>query len=169
MTTLFYTTTDTPVGKLTLLKTNKGLCALDNAPIEEITNRSWFNQSFKDADIEIDNDAFENELQELAEYFNGTRKTFTFPIDLKGTIFQQSVWRVLQSISYGQTLTYGEVARMIGKRSNAAQAVGQAVGMNPVMIVVPCHRVLSKSGELTGFRGGIQMKEQLLNLEGTSY
>lgn len=168
-TTLFYTTMNTTMGPLTLVKTEKGLCALESGQIEDLTERSWFQRTFKDTEVIYDKHSFEQEFKELNAYLDGELQRFTFSVDLIGTPFQQSVWQVLQSIPYGQSISYGEVARMIGKRPTVAQAVGQAIGQNPVMIVVPCHRVLSQSGELTGYRGGTPMKKALLDLEGVPY
>ena len=85
-------------------------------------------------------------------------------MDLHGTPFQQSVWKALQEIPYGQTVSYSDIAERIEK-PNAVRAVGTAIGANPVLIIVPCHRVIAKSGKLSGFRAGLEMKEQLLGLE----
>lgn len=166
---LYYAVFESRIGDILLAKTHKGLCLLDNATIEETTERSWFKKYFPGADLIEDASQFDTEWGEIQEYIEGDRQSFTIPIDLYGTAFQQSVWRVLQSIPYGQTFSYGEVARMIGKRPNVAQAVGQAVGENPIMIIIPCHRVVSQTGELTGFRGGLDLKARLLDLEGTEY
>lgn len=168
-TTLFYTTMNTTIGPLTLVKTEKGLCALESGQVEDLTERSWFQRTFKDKALIDDKHLFEQESQELSAYLAGELQRFTSPVDMIGTPFQQSVWQVLSSIPYGHSISYSEVARLIGKRPTAAQAVGQAIGQNPVMIVIPCHRVLSKSGELTGYRGGIAMKKALLDLEGVPY
>ena len=96
-------------------------------------------------------------------YFNGHEPSFMPPIELHGTIFQLRVWDVLKTIPYGQTITYGEVAKCIGCRS--AQAVGGAVGRNPVSIIVPCHRVIGADGSLTGYASGLERKTALLQLE----
>lgn len=101
---------------------------------------------------------------ELGEFLTGERRSFGLPVDMRGTEFQKDVWEKLRDISYGETATYGEIAEKIG-RPRAVRAVGAAVGANPVMLVVPCHRVIGKNGKLTGFRGGISMKEKLLELE----
>ena len=101
---------------------------------------------------------------QLQEYFAGTRKNFTFPIKLNGTPFQISVWQQLSRIPYGATRTYGDIARAIGKEK-AARAVGMACNRNPIWIVIPCHRVLGSNRKLTGYAGGISMKDALLNLE----
>lgn len=103
---------------------------------------------------------------QLGEYFAGTRNQFTLPLDLAlGTPFQQSVWQALLAIPPGQTTSYGELGRRVG-RPQAARAVGAAVGRNPVSIVVPCHRVLGTAGALTGYAGGLERKTALLRLEG---
>jgi methylated-DNA-[protein]-cysteine S-methyltransferase len=101
---------------------------------------------------------------QLAEYFAGTRKTFDVPLRLSGTEFQVSVLEALQKIPYGETTSYGNVARQIG-RPKAVRAVGAANGRNPIPIIVPCHRVIGSSGDLTGFGGGLDTKEELLRLE----
>ena len=101
---------------------------------------------------------------ELAEYFAGSRKIFTVPVRLSGTDFQMKVWAALQEIPYGETATYGEIARRIG-RPKACRAVGTANHNNPIPIVVPCHRVIGADGGLTGYGGGLQIKSYLLELE----
>lgn len=102
--------------------------------------------------------------RELTEYLQGRRSGFTVPSDLRGTPFQRAVWEALGRIPYGRTVTYSDIAREVG-RPAAVRAVGSAIGANPVMIVVPCHRVIGKNGALTGFRGGLDMKTRLLELE----
>lgn len=101
---------------------------------------------------------------ELAEYFAGARRVFTFPLAPAGTPFQLSVWKALQAIPYGQTRSYKQVAMQIG-RPTACRAVGMANNRNPVAIVVPCHRVIGSSGSLVGYAPGVAVKEQLLRLE----
>lgn len=102
--------------------------------------------------------------KELTEYFIKERTVFDCPLDVQGTSFQKAVWQELSEIPYGDTTTYGAIAKAI-HRPKASQAVGNAVGQNPVPIVVPCHRVLPKSGALGGYRGGPKMKAMLLALE----
>ena len=92
------------------------------------------------------------------------RETFTFPIDAYGTEFQLSVWNTVREIPYGETYSYSEIAERI-QSPNAVRAVGAAVGANPLLITIPCHRVIGKDGKLTGFRGGLEMKKALLKLE----
>lgn len=101
---------------------------------------------------------------ELDEYFLGKRTEFTIPILMKGSEFMLSVWKELQKIPYGATTTYGEIAKKIGNR-RASRSVGMACGANDIMIIVPCHRVIGKNKKLTGFSGGLDIKEKLLKLE----
>ena len=103
--------------------------------------------------------------KQLMEYFAGSRKRFDLRFELTGTEFQKEVWRCLMEIPYGQTWSYGEVARKIG-REKAVRAVANAIGANRSVIVVPCHRVIGSDGSMTGFGGGIWRKECLLELEG---
>ena len=101
---------------------------------------------------------------ELVDYLEGRRKKFSLPMDLYGTPFQLTVWKALQEISFGQTVSYTDIAERI-QRPSSVRAVGTAIGANPVLIIVPCHRVITKDGKLGGFRAGLEMKKQLLVLE----
>lgn len=103
-------------------------------------------------------------LKELKEYFEGKRKRFSIEYELQGTEFQKKVWKVLENISYGEHLSYGEVAEKIGN-SKASRAVGMACNKNKIPIIIPCHRVVGKNGKLVGFAGGLSVKETLLTLE----
>ena len=107
---------------------------------------------------------------QLREYFAGERRHFDVPLEIKGTAFQEKVWRALEDIPFGQTTSYQELAERVGAQK-AARAVGGAVGANPIPIVIPCHRVLSSQSALTGYSagGGIETKKRLLDLEGISY
>lgn len=105
--------------------------------------------------------------KELFEYFAGKRKKFTIPFYAEGTEFQKKVWKALREIPYGETRSYGEIAKEVGS-PKGARAVGMACNRNPVMIFIPCHRVIGANGSLTGFGGGLPMKEFLLKLEGQS-
>ena len=135
----------------------------------------WFvgqvNDAKEHSDIEMKDDSpiFGQVETWLESYFSGKQTSITFPLQPKGTIFQERVWKILQEIPYGETMTYGEIAQRIAKEKGvatySAQAVGQAVGKNPISIFIPCHRVLGKNGALTGYAGGVHRKEQLLNLE----
>ena len=153
------------------------------APLGEIRLRSdgksltglWFvgqvNDAKDNSDIEIKDDLpiFGQVETWLESYFSGEQTPIKIPLQPKGTVFQEEVWKILQEIPYGETMTYGEIAQRIAKEKSvatySAQAVGQAVGKNPISILIPCHRVLGKNGALTGYAGGVHRKEQLLNLE----
>ncbi|NYB74752.1 methylated-DNA--[protein]-cysteine S-methyltransferase [Sedimentibacter hydroxybenzoicus DSM 7310] len=102
--------------------------------------------------------------EQICEYIKGRRKTFDFPYELHGTEFQKRVWNELCRIPYGETRTYKQVAEAAGN-SKASRAAGAANGKNPIMIVIPCHRVIGTDGKLTGYAGGIELKKTLLNLE----
>lgn len=112
-----------------------------------------------------DPDRFKPLARQLGEYFVGLRRTFDIPIAPCGTDFQQRVWRLLSSIPYGETRTYGRLAADLGA-PQAAQAVGQAASRNPLLILIPCHRLLGKNGRLVGFSAGPELKARLLRLEG---
>jgi methylated-DNA-[protein]-cysteine S-methyltransferase len=101
------------------------------------------------------------------EYFEGRRKAFTIPLDINGTPFHREVWRALLTIPYGKTKSYGQIAQQIGK-PRAPRAVGQACGANPIPIIIPCHRVLTSTGKIGGYTGGIDIKNALLKLEGVT-
>lgn len=110
---------------------------------------------------------FEQAASELQEYFEQSRTEFTLPLAPQGTDFQQSVWKQLRGIPYGETRTYAQLADAIGNRA-AIRAVGLANGRNPISIVVPCHRVIGSDGSLTGYAGGLDRKRFLLELEGAA-
>jgi methylated-DNA-[protein]-cysteine S-methyltransferase len=103
-------------------------------------------------------------IDQLEEYFEGKRKSFDLPFEPKGTEFQKSVWNELLKIPYGETCSYGEIAKRIGN-PKASRAIGMANNRNPISIIIPCHRVIGASGKLVGYGGGIDIKEKLLNLE----
>ena len=111
-------------------------------------------------------DCLAEAVRQLTEYFAGTRKEFSFELDLRGTDFQIQVWRYLLTIPFGETRSYLDVALVLGDRK-AIRAVGRANGQNPIALVVPCHRVIGSDGSLTGYGGGLWRKEWLLNFEGS--
>ena len=153
-----FKTMKSPVGELKLVASAKGLAAIlwpnDDpkrvrlAPLTEDQNHPVLKETER----------------QLGEYFKGRRKTFNLPLDFAGTAFQKSVWKALLKIPYGQTRSYGELAKQLGN-AKAVRAVGAANGRNPISIVAPCHRVIGASGKLTGFAGGLQAKAFLLQLE----
>ncbi|WP_373232224.1 methylated-DNA--[protein]-cysteine S-methyltransferase [Cohnella sp.] len=144
--------------------TSKGLCytGSQNLPFEELAH--WAKLRFPRSTLIQDNEKLQAYVGELIEYFQGTRISFTIPFDYHGTPFQLAVWNALCSIPYGQTKSYSDIANQIQK-SAAVRAVGAAIGANPILITIPCHRVIGKNGALTGYRGGIDMKTKLLQLE----
>jgi O-6-methylguanine DNA methyltransferase len=104
-------------------------------------------------------------VSQLHEYFSGSRRLFGLPLDVRGTAFQRAVWSQVVRIPYGATATYGGIAQLVGK-AKASRAVGNALGANPLPIVIPCHRVIGSGGSLVGFGAGLDVKEALLRLEG---
>ena len=102
---------------------------------------------------------------QLTEYFNRERRQFDLPLDPHGSEFQRAVWAQLLTINYGETATYGQIAKQLGKTNAASRAVGLANGSNPIPIVIPCHRVIGADGSLTGYAGGLERKQMLLEIE----
>jgi len=143
-----------------------GLCyaSSDGEPFEEMA--SWLAKRYPGCEFVRDDEKMEPYARELSEYLKGVRREFTVPLDLRGTPFQLAVWNALTEIPYGETTTYSNIAERIRKPS-AVRAVGGAIGANPALVFVPCHRVIGKDGSLTGFTGGIEMKKRLLGLEGS--
>lgn len=150
---------------IALAATERGLCYLA-LPRDSVRGlKDWVSHHIDDCALQEDPLALEPYVQELNEYFSGLRQEFSGPVDLHGTPFQVAVWRALLGIPYGETRSYQDIARAIG-RPKAVRAVGMANGANPVPIVVPCHRVIGKNGSLTGYSGGLDIKTQLLQQEG---
>ncbi|MFK9094546.1 methylated-DNA--[protein]-cysteine S-methyltransferase [Bacillus salipaludis] len=149
---------------LYIAATEKGLCYVgsQNKPFEELSD--WAAKRFPGNNLVENNEKLNIYAEELKEYFGGKRKNFTVPFDYHGTDFQVAVWNALCEIPFGETKSYSDIANYINKPA-AVRAVGAAIGANPVLITVPCHRVLGKNGSLTGYRGGLEMKTQLLDLE----
>lgn len=157
--TLRFTTMPSPVGDLTLVASDTGLTAIlwQNDDPERVR----LGAMIEDRDDPI----LDLAARELAGYFAGTLTRFTVPLDFRGTEFQKSVWAALLTIPFGETRSYGEIARQIG-RPTASRAVGAANGRNPISIIAPCHRVIGSNGALTGFAGGLAAKALLLGIEG---
>ena len=155
----FYKTFPSPVGELKLVASDKGLTAIlwENDDPDRV--RLGPMREAPDHPVLAETE------RQLRAYFADTLKTFTVPLDFKGTDFQKSVWQALLTIPFGETRSYGQIARQIG-RPTAYRAVGAANGRNPISIIAPCHRVVGSDGGLTGFAGGLAAKERLLDLEG---
>jgi methylated-DNA-[protein]-cysteine S-methyltransferase len=150
--------TDTPVGRLRLAAGERGLIAV--LWPDHDSRRVRLGPLVEDQDHPI---LIETERQ-LGAYFAGERQSFTLPLDFHGTAFQITVWQALLAIPFGETRSYGEIARQIGK-PNASRAVGAANGRNPISIIAPCHRLVGSDGSLTGFAGGLAAKQHLLRME----
>lgn len=144
--------------------TEKGLCYIGtpNDPFEVM--EKWLFKHVKDIELIERQEGLQTYTEQLQAYMKGECKEFTMPLDLYGTDFQKKVWGILQTIPYGETCSYMEVAEKL-QNPRAVRAVGGAVGANPVLIAVPCHRVVTKDGKLGGFRAGLSMKKKLLALE----
>lgn len=159
-----------PVGQLFLAASEKGLVALEFDV--RLPGQQTVRPIPRDLRAEAKGICFERAdgkmaqyMQELEEYFAGTRREFRFPLDLRGTEFQVACWRALLAIPYGETRTYGDIARKV-RRPQGFRAVGMANNRNPIAIVVPCHRVIASDGSLCGYGGGLDIKRKLLELEG---
>ncbi len=155
---LAYKKVESPVGKLTLVASDKGLVAVlwENDKPTRVRLAQLIEKKSHSVLLEAE--------RQLKEYFAGKRKSFSIPLDMRGTHFQRSVWEALLAIPFGETRTYGQLAQQVGN-PQAARAVGAANGRNPISIIVPCHRVIGSSGKLTGFAGGLETKERLLDME----
>jgi methylated-DNA-[protein]-cysteine S-methyltransferase len=153
---MLYTTFDSPIGELLALSDGGALHGLymQGGKTAIAVRPDW-----READ-----EPFSEVRAQLAAYFAGARETFDLPLELKGSPFQRCVWRALREIPYGETISYGELARRIGIPS-ASRAVGVANGHNPIAVIVPCHRVIGADGSLTGYGGGLERKRVLLELE----
>ena len=154
-----YKTMTSPVGILTLVGSGDGLAAIlweNDDPKRVKLNIAWEDRTFP---VLVETE------RQLTEYFAGSRKKFAVPLDFSGTDFQKKVWQALLTIPFGDTRSYGEIARQVGN-PKAMRAVGAANGRNPISIIAPCHRVIGAGGALTGFAGGMKAKAFLLEHEG---
>mgnify|MGYP000918289053 CR=1 FL=1 len=156
---LYWHRIPSPLGYLLLTATAKGLSGLFMEGHSSSVRPK--------PDGKPDPAAFREAADQLEGYFAGSRREFRLAIDLVGTPFQKQVWRELQEIPYGTTVTYGQLAKRIGN-PQASRAVGLANGRNPLSIIVPCHRVIGADGSLTGYGGGLPNKRALLELEGSA-
>ncbi|MFQ6339024.1 methylated-DNA--[protein]-cysteine S-methyltransferase [Bacillus sp. AF62] len=144
--------------------TENGLCFIGSQDENFEELNIWARKKLPQHILTHSPDYLQIYTQEVIEYLENKRETFTFPIDSYGTNFQLSVWNTVREIPYGKTYSYTEIAERIQK-PKAARAVASAIAANPLLITIPCHRVIGKNGKLTGFRGGLEMKKKLLTLE----
>lgn len=156
---------DSPLGAFGAVFTERGLSCLSFPGDGPETCEGWVRRQMPRASVIGEHPALEALSAQLTAYFEGTLREFSVPLDLRGTPFQLDVWQALQEIPYSQVRSYGDIARAIG-RANAVRAVGMANHDNPVPIIVPCHRVIGSNRQLTGYGGGLDLKERLLRLEG---
>ncbi|WP_088102780.1 methylated-DNA--[protein]-cysteine S-methyltransferase [Halalkalibacter urbisdiaboli] len=158
---------DSPLGTLTIVATDHGVCHIHFGSLQKCTatlKAKLKKQGMKGELIRC-NHTVTPVKQQLTEYFNGQRFSFDVPIDLYGTAFQKKVWEALRKIGYGETRSYKQVAQEIGA-PKAVRAIGGANNQNPIPIIIPCHRVIGSNGAMVGYGGGLDKKEQLLSLEG---
>ncbi|KAB1990389.1 methylated-DNA--[protein]-cysteine S-methyltransferase [Streptomyces triticiradicis] len=159
-----YTTMDSPLGRLLLVgeesATAKGGTALAALSVPDQKHGAVVQEGWHE-----DADAFREIVSQLRSYFDGRLTAFDIEYVPSGSDFQRRVWKALETVPYGTTVSYGEVAARIGASRAAVRAVGTALGANPLLIVRPCHRVIGASGALTGYAGGLERKRRLLDLE----
>lgn len=162
---LVYNYLESPLGTLIIGTTAKGCCLLEFNDRHELSAiKSRYKKWYQVDCVEGSHPTLDRLESELKEYFNGKLRDFSIPLDLRGTQFETSVWNELLQIPYGETRSYGDIAKKLDN-SSASRAVGRANGNNPVAIIVPCHRVIASNGKLHGYGGGLWRKEKLLALE----
>lgn len=162
-TAVTYAIVDSPVGRMMVAGTDKGICSVKLGDRDERLERD-LHREYPEASIARDESALQAWVGALLKHLNGSRPHLDLPIDVQATAFQWKVWRYLQSIPAGETRAYSEVATAIGKPA-AVRAVARACATNPVCLVVPCHRVIGKDGAPTGYRWGLKRKKRLLQME----
>ncbi len=162
---VYCTSFDSKVGLIYIASTDKGVCKLSVPRQTKKDFIKWLRENFDDSEVVDNKSRNRDAIDQLTRYFNGKLAKFTVPVDLHGTPFQIRVWKELQRIPYGSTISYKQLAKRLGT-SRGFQAVGRANAGNPVPIVIPCHRVLGTDGSLVGYASGIKTKEFLLRLEG---
>jgi len=155
----FHKTINSPVGELKLVASENGLAAIIWENDDPLRVRLGPTVETPNHPVLVET------ARQLKAYFAGTLKAFSGPLDFQGTEFQKSVWNALLTIPHGETRSYADIARQIG-RPTAFRAVGAANGKNPISIIAPCHRVIGSNGDLTGFAGGLEAKQLLLGIEG---
>jgi O-6-methylguanine DNA methyltransferase len=162
---VYYSIFDSSLGMVCIASTEMGVCKIALPKEGEADFFGWLRTRFGLQDVIEDKSKNEAVLAELESYLAGELREFQSPLDLRGTEFQMKVWREVKAIPYGTTCSYRDIAERIG-HPRAYRAVGAANGANPIPIIVPCHRVIGRDGSLTGYGGGLTVKERLLRLEG---
>ena len=152
------TVMDSPVGDLRIVEHDGAITAIEYAPFRDHDGRPR-------GDRDDDHPLLVEAVRQLRAYFDRDLKEFDLPLDPSGSAFEKAVWAQLLEIGYGDTASYGEIAKRLGKSNAASRAVGLANGSNPIPIVIPCHRVIGADGTLTGYAGGIERKQALLEIE----
>lgn len=155
---------DSPLGALRVAGTARGLAYLELPHASGGGLSGWLERQAQPVEVAPGFAPNREAVRQILEYLAGKRREFAVPLDLRGTPFQTQVWRALLAIPYGETRSYGEIARAVG-RPGAMRAVGGASAANPVALVVPCHRVVQSGGRLGGYGGGVELKARLLALE----
>jgi len=164
MTNVYWSVLTVNNWEMYLAATEEGLCYISspNRGFNELED--WVMKKIPDALLIENTDKLGPYIQEISEYLQRERESFSIPFDLRGTDFQKSVWDASINIPYGETRTYSEIAEKL-KNPKAVRAVGAAIGKNPVLFAIPCHRIVAKNGSLSGFRAGIDIKKALIELE----
>jgi methylated-DNA-[protein]-cysteine S-methyltransferase len=153
-----FTVMPSPIGDLRIVEHRGAITAIEFSPFRDHDGRPR-------GDRDDTNPVLVRAVAQLREYFARTRTDFDLPLDPQGTAFQRQVWDALLGVGFGETASYGQIAHRIGRTNAASRAVGLANGQNPIPIVIPCHRVIGANGTLTGYAGGIERKQTLLDLE----
>ena len=156
----YYDTFESPNGRMLLVASDHGLCGV------YFDGQKYFPE-IKPGKRDPRRGPLRQAKRELREYFAGKRERFAVALDPEGTAFQRSVWQAIAAVRFGETISYGELARRAG-HPGSARAAGAATGRNPIGVIVPCHRIMGADGSLTGYAGGLQRKRALLELEGAA-
>lgn len=162
--TVYYTTLQWDEYTVYLAATASGLIYIGTGTEGEVELRAWQDKYFPESDLKFDETKMSEYKKDISDYLHGKKDHLQSTIQLKGTEFQKEVWHEVQKVPYGQVRSYAEIANNLG-RPKAVRAVASAIGKNPILFIVPCHRIVRKDGTLSEFRAGIDVKKKLLQLE----
>ncbi|MBY0223539.1 methylated-DNA--[protein]-cysteine S-methyltransferase [Sporosarcina aquimarina] len=165
---VYWTSFDVEGWNVTMAATERGLLYVGLAEDAEEKMKSWLTKQYGAGEVKENADRLSEYADEVRSYLSGEVQDFTCSVDWSGTPFQNKVWKALQDIPYGQLVTYSDIAEIIGHPS-AIRAAASAIGKNPLLLVIPCHRVIAKNGSLSGYRDGQQLKGRLIRMEGNSF